>query len=321
MAAIKVTVCVPVYGVEKYIGKCVRSLMEQTYPEIEYLFVDDCTKDRSMEVLEQTLQDYPDRRSAVRTVRHDHNRGLAAARKTAVEQATGEYVIHVDSDDYLSADAVSQLVQKAEETGADIVVGDLNFVSADHTYCHHDRVPSDKDEYARSLLIRKSFQGIAGKLIRRSLVIDHQLFTPEGLNMAEDYAVLPRIAYYANRVAKVDVPIYHYVKYNQDSYTAVINRHGIDCTVEALSILETFFRKVDNADFYADAIKLAKLYNKVTLLALADQSDYKYIRSLYPEVSIWRSGIELKHKLLLTAVACHADRLASSAIRRARKNM
>ena len=63
MAAIKVTVCVPVYGVEKYIGKCVRSLMEQTYPEIEYLFVDDCTKDRSMEVLEQTLQDYPDRRS------------------------------------------------------------------------------------------------------------------------------------------------------------------------------------------------------------------------------------------------------------------
>ena len=139
--------------------------------------------------------------------------------------------------------------------------------------------------------------------------------------MAEDYAVLPRIAYYANRVAKVDVPIYHYVKYNQDSYTAVINRHGIDCTVEALSILETFFRKVDNADFYADAIKLAKLYNKVTLLALADQSDYKYIRSLYPEVSIWRSGIELKHKLLLTAVACHADRLASCAIRRARKNM
>ena len=100
-----------------------------------------------------------------------------------------------------------------------------------------------------------------------------------------------------------------------------INRHGIDCTVEALSILETFFRKVDNADFYADAINLAKLYNKVTLLALADQSDYKYIRSLYPEVSIWRSGIELKHKLLLTAVACHADRLASSAIRRARKNM
>lgn len=309
MKEIKVTICVPVYGVEKFIGRCARSLFEQTYESLDYVFVDDCSKDRSIAVLQQVVEAYPRRKPSVRVVSHEHNRGLAAARRTAVEHATGDYILQVDSDDYLSPDAVSLLVQQAEKTGADIVAGSQLIISATQSVYRQDLVPQDKDAYACSLLIRKSIQGVVGKLFRRSLIIEHQLFPPEGLNMAEDYVVMPRIAYYANRVAKVDAPIYNYVKYNPDSYTTSISRRGIDCTVEALSVLETFFRKVDNAAYYAEAIDLAKLYNKVTLYTLAAQADFAYVRPLYPEVKVWQTSIELKHKLLLTMASLGLDSL------------
>ena len=227
MKEIRVTICVPVYGVEKFIERCARSLFEQTYDALDYVFVDDCSKDRSIAVLQQVVEAYPQRKPFVRIVAHERNRGLAAARRTAVEHATGDYILQVDSDDYLSLDAVSLLVQQAEETGADIVAGSQHIISATQTVYRQDLVLQDKDAYARSLLIRKSIQGVVGKLFRRSLIIEHQLFPPEGLNMAEDYVVMPRIAYYANHVAKVDAPIYNYVKYNPDSYTTTISKRGI----------------------------------------------------------------------------------------------
>lgn len=307
MKDIKVTICVPVYGVEKYIERCARSLFEQTYEALDYVFVDDCSKDGSITVLQRVVDDYPQRKPFVRIVRHDRNRGLAAARRTAVEQSTGDYILQVDSDDYLSLDAVSLLVQQVEKTEADIVSAGLNVISATHTNYWPDHVPDDKDAYARLLLIRKCIQGIVGKLIRRSLITEHQLFPPEGLNMAEDYVVMPRVAYFARRVAKVDAPLYNYVKYNPDSYTTALSRRGIDCTVEALSVLEIFFRQVGNASYYADAIDLAKLYNKVTLFILAGQADYPYVRCLYPEVKVWQTSIELKHKLLLTLASLCVD--------------
>lgn len=307
MKEIKVTICVPVYGVERYIERCARSLFEQSYDALDYVFVDDCSTDQSIAVLQRVVDDYPQRKPFVSVVSHERNRGLAAARRTAVEAATGDYILHVDSDDYLSLDAVSLLVQQAGKTGADIVSAGLNVISMTHTDYWPDHVPEDKDAYARLLLIRKCTQGIVGKLIRRSLIIGHQLFPPEGLNMAEDYVVMPRVAYFANRVAYVDAPLYNYVKYNPDSYTTALSRRGIDCTVEALSVLETFFRQVGNARFYADAIDLAKLYNKVTLFILAGQTDYPYIRRLYPEVNVWQTTIELKHKLLLTLSSLGID--------------
>lgn len=125
----KVSILVPVYGVEKYIGQCARSLFEQDYQHIEYVFVNDCTRDRSIEILLETLKSYPRRASQVKIVDHEVNRGLAAARNTALDHATGEYVLPVDSDDYLSArDAVSRLMEKALEEDDDAVFYDMQIL-------------------------------------------------------------------------------------------------------------------------------------------------------------------------------------------------
>ena len=179
MTDIKVSICVPVYGAEKFMEKCARSLFEQTYHNIEYVFVNDCTPDRSIEIIRQVLLDYPQRQASVKIVEHEHNRGLSASRHTAVLHATGDYFLHFDDDDYMETDAISRYVACAVETGADVVMADHNFVYQDQVVPYYDVVPADKTDYVRRLLTRRSTIEIWGRLIRRSFVMENQLFAPE----------------------------------------------------------------------------------------------------------------------------------------------
>ena len=117
----KVSVIIPVYGVEKYIERCARSLFEQTLDDIEYLFIDDCTPDKSIEILKSVMDGYPDRKEHVRIIRHDKNRGLGAARNTAVENCQTEFIMHVDSDDSIEKNTVEIIMGKQAEGDYDIV--------------------------------------------------------------------------------------------------------------------------------------------------------------------------------------------------------
>ena len=152
----KISILVPVYGVEKYIPQCAKTLFEQTYHDIEYIFVDDCSPDDSIVVLQQILANYPERKNQVHIVRHDHNRGLGAARKTAFEAATGDFVINVDSDDYLSLNAVELLVAKQQETGADIVSSSYTSVFQDGTAILHAEPHYSKDDCLKLMLIQNT---------------------------------------------------------------------------------------------------------------------------------------------------------------------
>ncbi|MBR1792919.1 MAG: glycosyltransferase family 2 protein, partial [Bacteroidales bacterium] len=96
-----VSVIVPVYNVEKYIGRCAESLMKQTLQNMEFIFVDDCSPDESIEVLNQVIQRYPNRAHQVKIVRHDRNQGFPFARSSGIKPAEGEYVAHCDSDDWV----------------------------------------------------------------------------------------------------------------------------------------------------------------------------------------------------------------------------
>ena len=111
------SILVPVYGVEKYIERCARSIFEQTYHNLDIVFVDDCTPDKSIDLLQRVLEDYPKRKAQTRIIRHAHNRGLSAARNTAVAAAIGTFLTHVDSDDWIELNAVEVLVSEAATWG------------------------------------------------------------------------------------------------------------------------------------------------------------------------------------------------------------
>ena len=89
---IKVSILVPIYGVEKYIERCVRSLFEQSFTDIEYIFVNDCTKDSSMVILNKLIKEYEEKKGSIKIINHEKNGGLAASRITALKNATGEFI-------------------------------------------------------------------------------------------------------------------------------------------------------------------------------------------------------------------------------------
>lgn len=124
----KVSILIPVYGVEKYIERCARSAFEQTYKDLEYIFVDDCTQDKSIEILKRVLDDYPDRKGQVKIIKHEKNGGLSVARNTALDAATGDYIYYLDSDDELAKDCVEQMVAPLSQYKYDFVVADYKSV-------------------------------------------------------------------------------------------------------------------------------------------------------------------------------------------------
>ena len=117
----KISILVPIYNVSKYIERCAHSLMEQSYENIEYVFVDDCTPDNSITLLKGVIAKYPHRQDQVKIISHEHNKGLAGARITALNSATGDYVVHVEADDYIAPHAGGNLSLPALSCDSELV--------------------------------------------------------------------------------------------------------------------------------------------------------------------------------------------------------
>ena len=214
----KVSICVPVYGVEKYIERCAHSLLKQTYENLEFVFVDDCTKDRSIEVLREVMRSYPEREHQVRIIKHAHNRGLAAARNTAVEAVESDFLIHVDSDDWMDVDAVELLVAKQMETEADYVTADMEVIRWNRRVNMIRTRYSTPHDLSLSLVKRETAVCVVGQLIRTALYHNYNIKVKEGVNVGEDFQQSCRLAYFAKKIAGVNKAIYHYDCSNEGSY-------------------------------------------------------------------------------------------------------
>ena len=112
----KVSVIIAVYGAEKYIEKCARSLFEQTLDDIEYIFVDDCTPDKSMDILISVLSDYPNRNNQINIIHNLTNLGLGSTHTIGMKAATGDYLIHCDPDDWVEHNMYELLYNKPMKT-------------------------------------------------------------------------------------------------------------------------------------------------------------------------------------------------------------
>ena len=123
----KVSILVPIYNVSLYIERCARSLFDQTFENIEYIFVDDASTDDSLDILKKVLKQYPKRQKQVRIIRHPQNKGLASTRNTAIDASNGDYIAVVDSDDYVEKNMIEELYNFAVTKNADIVVFDSVF--------------------------------------------------------------------------------------------------------------------------------------------------------------------------------------------------
>ena len=126
----KITVGMPVWGVEKYIKRCLLSILNQDFDDMEVLVIDDCGTDHSIDIATEIATTHP-KGDKIRIIRQPQNMGCWAARNRVLDEAQGEYVLLVDSDDYFAEGAIRKLYQKAEETGAEATYGSIMPVDED----------------------------------------------------------------------------------------------------------------------------------------------------------------------------------------------
>jgi glycosyltransferase involved in cell wall biosynthesis len=199
--------------VENYIVEFANSILSQSYPHIEFIFVNDGTKDRSIELLEALIAEkYEHLRPQIKIV-HKANGGLPAARRTGLEHATGDYIYNVDSDDWLSEGSIAKIAAKIAESGADIVY--FNYVKEYPTRSSVKKERAygagEQRLYVRNMYNHRSFGTLCNKCVRRALFTENDIAVPK-YGYAEDCFVSTQIVGLAKSVAYLDEDIYHYRK-------------------------------------------------------------------------------------------------------------
>ncbi|MBP5483501.1 MAG: glycosyltransferase [Bacteroidales bacterium] len=241
----KVSVIVPVYGVEKYIETCARSLMAQTYRDVEFIFVNDGTKDRSMEILSGVID--PER--TVKIINKE-NAGLPQARLTGLQNASGDYILFVDSDDWIEPDMVEQLVKAVSASNADMAYARVINETARGTYISRDPSINNCRQAAKAILYFRMHGYLCNKLIRRSLFTP-ELFYPT-ISMHEDLVLSCQALYSGGKCVELDKPLYHYRKTDGASLSQMKKaKRDADSARNFLQLYE-FWKGKDGSPIKAD---------------------------------------------------------------------
>lgn len=276
----KLSVIIPVYGVEKFIEQCIRSLFEQTWEDLEYIFIDDCTPDHSMVVLERVLKDYPQRTAQVKILYNEQNLGQSATRTRGMKSASGDYIIHCDPDDWVDKDYYRDIMQKIEETQAEIVICDYinEYVNGRCIVAKYDDF---LQPYDRIRMKRQLIWSLCCTAVKRTLIDEYDIYPPVGINMSEDFNMLVRVCYYAKSITNMHGPMYHYRCDRPDS---IVNssKKSQKILLEQRKSLQQIVNFLEEKNFDAGEGMLISKRNMRDFFLSID--DYKNWRQTFPEV-------------------------------------
>lgn len=279
----KVSVIIPIYGVEKFIGQCAETLMQQTLKEVEYIFVNDASSDHSMEVLQEVLARYPERQDSVVITVHETNKGLPAARNTGLQMAQGEYIFHCDSDDFVEPDMLETLYTEAVSHQADIVWCDW-FLSFEKNERYMKQPSFDTSQEALKAMLGGGMKyNVWNKLVKRNLYTDYQVSFPSDYGMGEDMTMMLLFAH-ADKVLYVPKAFYHYVKLNTGAMSNVYSdKHKVELKHNVSRISALLTQIYGNT--LEKEIAFLKLEAKFPFLLMGDSRSYRLWKEWYPEAN------------------------------------
>lgn len=212
-----VTYIIPIYNASNYIVKSVRSLLEQSYRNIEYIFINDCSLDDSEIKLRRTIEEFPERYDNIKIITNEQNLGSATSRNIGLDTAQGEYVMFADSDDWISMDYVESMVRQIDSGNYDIVYCDYF-----ESYNNHDNRISqtygqDNIECIRAMLGRGMHGATWNKIYRRSFLLASKQRFIDGADLFEDVSWNIRLFACTKQISYLSQAFYHYVQYNNNS--------------------------------------------------------------------------------------------------------
>ena len=279
------SVVVPCYNVEKYVEACIRSIMGQSYRNLEIICVDDASPDGSIEILQRLAKED----GRIKIVRHEKNKGLFHARLTGIAAAKGDYVAFVDSDDYVSCDWFRPLIVRAEETDADITLG--NIVEVDESgWKHYSNISRglpkgvpclSGDEVYKTFMKQRGslyyWHVMWNKVYKKSFFescVPYYAAIGGHLIMTEDIAFSCVLYSYARNVQLVDNDCYFYCRHKEASTSLSLPREKIIKNIK--DVIRVF-------DFFKNVLRERGIYEEV-------REDYDAFRAKY--FRIWCNSIK-----------------------------
>ena len=276
----QVSVIIPVYNASEFIRRCCDSLFSQTLQSIEYIFVDDGSSDESICIINQVLDNYPSRRCQVVFVSYLDNRGVGVARNAGIKRATGEYIIHCDSDDWVESSLYEKLYLRAKETNADVVTCGFFLDVVEGTNISQTLPLVKTDPLAFS--ISPQTGALWTKLIRRKFLEDNHLEVPLDVNWGEDLCLSLEVLLLSQNSQSLDEILYHHV-INKDSLTFSVSIAQCLDLVKCGSIVEAFLRDHCLLVKYSSQLNWLKFQLKQYLLIFPQTRDIHLWRTIYPE--------------------------------------
>lgn len=309
----KVSIIIPVYNAERYLGRCLESVLKQTYTDFEVLLINDGSLDRSGAICRK----YANRDNRIRYIEQE-NRGLSAARNVGLDTARGEYVFFVDSDDYINFYTLEKIVYIIEHEGCDIVCIGLGKVFENDEKPHEMKeVPVLYEKCDNQVFYKNIISShVCGKLYKKKLF--EGINYPLGMNY-EDIATTHRIFYRASIIAYTSAELYYY-RIHSDSITNICNKRNMCDLLKAYRLVNEFYNEVygsieviGNTNFGQDILyyELTVLFTVYSKLLRGDASTRdilnmgkRYLRNEFCEIESKINlqnykGLPMTNKILL----------------------
>ena len=276
-----ISVIVPVYNVEKYLNRCIDSILNQTFKQIEIIFVDDGSTDNSPIICDE----YCNKCENIRVI-HKKNNRVAAARNDGIKIATGKYIALVDSDDWIENNMLEEMYNKAEEFCTDITMCDLKKVGVESEYTVSQ--PIREGYYDRNMIQTELFSCLimfeniefpptisnCTCLFRHKFLIENNLFYDEDIHYCEDSILGSKAMYNANGFYYMKNRYFYNYFYNPNSTTSTCNMKKWDSYLIINQRLKEYFK--DSKFDFSRQIKINMLYFTLNFLGEIGKSDLVY---------------------------------------------
>ena len=255
--------------------------MNQDFESIEYIFINDATPDDSFKILKK-LVDQCNRKGDIKLLENEYNLGVAKTRKKGMLEASGEYVIQIDSDDWIESNMISTLYNKAKQDNADIAVCDyyISFITGKETYRKEEYKPNI-DFNIKNIMLGKVHPAFWNTLIKRSLYVEKNIF-PEGkINMGDDYEMMLKLFLSTEKVSYIPKAFLYYTQYNENSITKTMNKEYINDTINCIEVFEEILKPTKNR--YMEEFRTMLVFWKK--MFVLDKQYTKYFYTIHPEVN------------------------------------
>lgn len=225
----QISIIVPIYNVEKYLNKCVESVLNQTFPDFELLLINDGSKDNSGRICDE----YAEKDHRIRAF-HKINGGVSSARNLGLEHAKGEWIMFVDADDWIEKDCLLVLYETCRSDDLDLLQFSFRTVNDKeetmNVYSEETPVMALKDYVERDVFL----VCVGGSIIKKSIIDKNKLSFRNDLKLAEDQIFILSIMYHSVRIKRIRDVFYNYYQ-NDNSATANAKCHDIISSIIALN--------------------------------------------------------------------------------------